>query len=103
MMTPRGEGGVGGFLELSSTNVSVNASADGGISDDDDGDDDVMGGDGTTFTRLTNDGTRLLLRDDENEDAGAGKPTNGWGRSGAYAQTAAYTVGFVVLGFMVGA
>ena len=102
MMSPRGGGG-GGFLELSSTNVDVNASADGGISDDDDDDDDVVGGEGTTFT-LTNDGTRLLLHhDDENEVAGVGEPTNGWGWSGAYTQTAAYTVGFVVLGFMVGA
>ena len=101
-MTPRGGGG-GGFLELSSTNVDVNASADGGIIDDDDDDDDVAG-ESTTFTNFANDGTRLLPHhDDENEVAGAGERTNGWGRSGACTQTAAYTVGFVVLGFMVGA
>lgn len=114
----------GGFLELSPSpayvSVSANADADGGSDDDDKEEED----DGETARLTTNkkidkengdvasaaDGTLLQGVGRRRRSVGTSlnlekedlRRVGRWGRGGAATQTAAYTVGFVVLGFMVG-
>jgi hypothetical protein len=93
-------GGGGGFLELSSPSPTSAADAD----DDEERRGDEAEGETARLTHINaSDGTlRFNLQEEGRWGRRWGRSGGGTYVSGAAAQTAAYTVGFVVLGFMVG-
>lgn len=82
----------GGFLQLSSSPAYVSASADDDTDEEDDGE----------TARLSTNKTFGIRSASLGLERVASRRAGRWGRGGAAMQTAAYTVGFVVLGFMVG-
>lgn len=103
----------GGFLQLSSSPAYVSASADDDTDEEDDGETarlstikikngDVASAADGTVPRGTGRRGRSVRSASLGLERVASRRAGRWGRGGAATQTAAYTVGFVVLGFMVG-